>query len=181
MANPMSWYRKPHWRILVALALGLVYGVVAATAGWREFTADWVAPFGTIFLRLLLLIAVPLVLASLITGIASLSDLKKLSRIGGKTIGIYVGTTLIALIIGLTLVNLLQPGARVPDSVRAHSRRPIRATRLNVSSWPRAPVNGGRSSRSSIWCPTTSLAPRRAIATCSTWCSSPFCSGRRSC
>ena len=115
----MSWYRKPHWRILVALALGLVYGVVAATAGWREFTADWVAPFGTIFLRLLLLIAVPLVLASLITGIASLSDLKKLSRIGGKTIGIYVGTTLIALIIGLTLVNLLQPGARVPDSVRA--------------------------------------------------------------
>ena len=115
----MSWYRKPHWRILVALALGLVYGVVAATAGWREFTADWVAPFGTIFLRLLLLIAVPLVLASLITGIASLSDLKKLSRIGGKTIGIYIGTTLIALIIGLTLVNLLQPGARVPDSVRA--------------------------------------------------------------
>ena len=114
----MSWYRKPHWRILVALALGLVYGVVAATAGWREFTADWIAPFGTIFLRLLLLIAVPLVLASLITGIASLSDLKKLSRIGGKTIGIYVGTTLIALIIGLTLVNLLQPGARVPDSVR---------------------------------------------------------------
>ena len=115
----MSWYRKPHWRILVALALGLVYGVVAATAGWREFTADWIAPFGTIFLRLLLLIAVPLVLASLITGIASLSDLKKLSRIGGKTIGIYIGTTLIALIIGLTLVNLLQPGARVPDSVRA--------------------------------------------------------------
>ena len=115
----MSWYRQPHWRILVALALGLVYGVVAATAGWREFTADWVAPFGTIFLRLLLLIAVPLVLASLITGIASLSDLKKLSRIGGKTIGIYIGTTLIALIIGLTLVNLLQPGARVPDSVSA--------------------------------------------------------------
>ena len=115
----MSWYRQPHWRILVALALGLVYGVVAATAGWREFTADWIAPFGTIFLRLLLLIAVPLVLASLITGIASLSDLKKLSRIGGKTIGIYIGTTLIALIIGLTLVNLLQPGARVPDSVSA--------------------------------------------------------------
>ena len=115
----MTWYRKPHWRILVALALGLVYGVVAATAGWRDVTADWIAPFGTIFLRLLLLIAVPLVLASLIMGIASLSDLKKLSRIGGKTIGIYVGTTLIALIIGLTVVNLLQPGERVSASVRA--------------------------------------------------------------
>ena len=115
----MTWYRKPHWRILVALALGLVYGVVAAAAGWRDVTADWIAPFGAIFLRLLLLIAVPLVLASLITGIASLSDLKKLSRIGGKTIGIYVGTTLIALIIGLTVVNLLQPGERVSASVRA--------------------------------------------------------------
>ena len=115
----MTWYRKPHWRILVALVLGLVYGVVAAAAGWRDVTADWIAPFGAIFLRLLLLIAVPLVLASLITGIASLSDLKKLSRIGGKTIAIYVGTTLIALIIGLTVVNLLQPGEHVSASVRA--------------------------------------------------------------
>ena len=73
---------------------------------------------GTIFLRLLLLVAVPLVLASLITGIASLSDLNKLSRIGGKTIAMYLGTTLIALIIGLVLVNLLNPGAVVPESVR---------------------------------------------------------------
>ena len=91
----MPWYRRSHWRILIALVLGLVYGVVAAYAGWGAFTADWIAPFGTIFLRLLLLVAVPLVLASLITGIASLSDLNKLSRIGGKTIAIYLGTTLI--------------------------------------------------------------------------------------
>ncbi len=115
----MPWYRQSHWRILIALALGLGYGVVAAYAGWGDFTADWIAPFGTIFLRLLLLVAVPLVLASLITGIASLSDLNKLSRIGGKTIVIYLGTTLIALIIGLVLVNLMNPGAMVPDSVRA--------------------------------------------------------------
>ena len=114
----MPWYRQSHWRILIALGLGLVYGVVAAYAGWGGFTADWIAPFGTIFLRLLLLVAVPLVLASLITGIASLSDLNKLSRIGGKTIAIYLGTTLIALIIGLVLVNLLNPGAVVPESVR---------------------------------------------------------------
>ena len=53
-----------HWRILLALALGLVYGVVAAYAGWGEFTADWIVPFGTIFFRLLLFVAVPLVLAS---------------------------------------------------------------------------------------------------------------------
>ena len=114
----MPWYRQPHWRILIALVLGLVYGVVAAYAGWGDFTADWIAPFGTIFLRLLLLVAVPLVLASLVTGIASLSDLSKLSRIGGKTIAIYLGTTLVALIIGLVVVNVANPGAFVPESVR---------------------------------------------------------------
>ena len=65
----MAWYTQTHWRILVALGLGLLYGVLAATAGWGRFTSDWIAPFGAIFLRLLLLIAVPLVLASLITGL----------------------------------------------------------------------------------------------------------------
>jgi Na+/H+-dicarboxylate symporter len=114
----MSWHTENHWRILLALGLGLLYGVVAAIVGWAEFTADWIAPFGTIFLRLLLLIAVPLVLASLITGIASLSDLNKLSRIGGKTIVIYIGTTLMALVIGLVVVNLVRPGETVPESLR---------------------------------------------------------------
>ena len=114
----MPWYREPHWRILIALVVGLGYGVVAAYAGWGRFTADWIAPFGAIFFRLLLLVAVPLVLASLVTGIASLSDLNKLSRIGGKTIAIYLATTLVALLIGLTLVNIMQPGRMVPDSVR---------------------------------------------------------------
>jgi proton glutamate symport protein len=114
----MPWHRQSHWRILIALVLGLVYGVIAAYAGWGRFTSDWIAPFGAIFFRLLLLVAVPLVLASLVTGIASLSDLNKLSRIGGRTIAIYLATTLIALVIGLTLVNVMQPGRMVPDSVR---------------------------------------------------------------
>lgn len=114
----MPWYRRSHWRILIALGFGLCYGVVAAYAGWQDFTAAWIAPFGTIFFRLLLLVAVPLVLASLVSGIASLSDLNKLSRIGGKTIAIYLATTLVALLIGLTLVNVLNPGSYVPGSVR---------------------------------------------------------------
>lgn len=110
----MPWYKKLHWQIILGLILGLFYGIVAAQQGWIQFTADWIAPFGEIFLNGLFLIAIPLILASLVTGIASLADVKKLSRIGGKTIGIYVCTTAIALIIGLTLVNVLEPGSAVP-------------------------------------------------------------------
>lgn len=115
----MPWYKQLHWQIIIGLVLGLIYGVIAASAGWQQFTSDWIAPFGTIFLNLLQLIAVPLVLASLIVGVASLGDLEQLSRIGGKTIGIYVLTTTIALVIGLALVNTLQPGNAVPKDVRA--------------------------------------------------------------
>jgi Na+/H+-dicarboxylate symporter len=114
----MPWYKKLHWQIIIGLVLGLVYGVVAASAGWGQFTSDWVAPFGTIFLNLLQLIAVPLILASLIVGVASLGDLEQLSRIGGKTLGIYILTTTVALVIGLVLVNTLQPGRTVPQEMR---------------------------------------------------------------
>ena len=107
-----------HWQIIIGLILGLVYGIIAASNGWGSFTSDWIAPFGTVFISLLKLIAVPLVLASLITGVASLSDLKKLSRIGGKTIAIYVGTTAVAVTIGLVSVNVLQPGDKVPDQMK---------------------------------------------------------------
>jgi Na+/H+-dicarboxylate symporter len=114
----MTWYRKLHWQIIAGLILGLVYGVVAAANGWGEFTRDWIAPFGTVFLNALKLIAVPLVLASLVTGVASLSDLRKLSRIGGKTIAIYLATTTIAVTLGLLLVNIIRPGSQVPAEMR---------------------------------------------------------------
>ncbi len=114
----MSWHKQLHWQIVIGLVLGLIFGIIAAASGWSEFTADWIAPWGQIFLNLLKLIAVPLILASLITGVASLSDMKKLSRIGGKTIGIYISTTVVALVIGLFLVNVLQPGSTVPPEMR---------------------------------------------------------------
>ncbi len=88
----MPWYRKLHWQIILGLVLGVVYGVVAASQGWTHFTRDWIAPFGIMFLNGLKLIAVPLIMASLVTGVASLSDLKKLSRIGRTTIGIYISS-----------------------------------------------------------------------------------------
>ncbi len=114
----MPWYRKLHWQIIAGLVLGLIFGVVSAVGGWGAFTRAWIEPFGTIFLNLLKFIAVPLIVASLITGVASLSDLKKLSRIGGKTIAIYLGTTVVALVIGLVVVNVLQPGRTVPPEMR---------------------------------------------------------------
>ena len=107
-----------HWKIIIGLVLGLLYGIFAASQGLASFTNDWVAPFGKIFLNLLKLIAVPLVLSSLITGVASLSDTKKLSRIGGKTIAIYVLTTAVAVTIGLISVNILQPGDTVPEDMK---------------------------------------------------------------
>ena len=107
-----------HWQIIIGLTLGLIYGIIAANTGLGSFTAAWIAPFGIIFINLLKLIAVPLVLSSLITGVASLSDLKKLSRIGGKTIAIYIGTTSVAVTIGLVSVNIIQPGGRVPDQMK---------------------------------------------------------------
>ncbi len=114
----MPWYKQLHWQIIFGLVLGLLFGIVAAANGWGQFTSDWIAPFGDIFMSLLKLIAMPLVISSLITGVASLSDLRKLSRIGGKTIGIYLATTFVALLIGLVLVNVLEPGGSVPPEMR---------------------------------------------------------------
>ncbi|MAW68150.1 MAG: dicarboxylate/amino acid:cation symporter [Candidatus Marinimicrobia bacterium] len=107
-----------HWKIIIGLTLGLIFGVISASQGWGDFTNNWIAPFGKIFINLLKLIAVPLVLSSLITGVASLSDLKKLSRIGGKTITIYIVTTAIAVTIGLVAVNIIQPGETVPEDMK---------------------------------------------------------------
>ena len=107
-----------HWKIIIGLVLGLIYGVFSASYGWGTFTTSWIAPFGTVFINLLKLIAVPLVFASLVTGVASLSDTKKLSRIGGKTIMIYLSTTIISVFIGLILVNSFQPGSQIPETMK---------------------------------------------------------------
>ena len=94
-----------HWKIIIGMVLGVVYGLIANKLGWVDFTNAWIKPWGVIFVNLLKLIAVPLVFASLIKGVASLSDISKLSRIGGKTIAIYLVSTVISVSIGLFLVN----------------------------------------------------------------------------
>jgi Na+/H+-dicarboxylate symporter len=79
---------------------------------------DWVKPFGTIFINLLKLIAIPLIIASLIKGISDLKDISKLSAMGGRTIGLYILTTLIAVTIGLVVVNIFQPGNSISNETR---------------------------------------------------------------
>lgn len=108
---------KLHWQIIIGLVGGTLFGIFAAWNHWAGFTQDWIAPFGTIFVNLLKLIAVPLVFSSLVTGIASLADISQLSRMGGKTIGIYLVTTAVAITIGLVLVNVLEPGSLMPPEV----------------------------------------------------------------
>ena len=107
-----------HWKILIGMALGVLFGVVAVNTGLEDFTRKWIMPWGKIFLNLLKLIAVPLILASLIKGISDLKDISKLSQIGGRTLAIYVATTITAVIIGLLLVNIIQPGSGIAESTR---------------------------------------------------------------
>lgn len=105
-----------HWKIIIGMVLGILFGFLMNTVGGgKGFVTDWIAPFGTIFINLLKLIAVPLILASLIKGISDLKDISKIKSMGLRTIIIYVGTTLIAIVIGLSIVNVIKPGAGMPQ------------------------------------------------------------------
>lgn len=114
----MIWYKKLHWQIIIGLILGLIWGLFASFLGMGDFTSRYIRPFGTIFIDLLKLIAVPLVLASLVVGISNLNDMTRLSKMGIKTVAIYLITTVLAITIGLTVVNVLQPGASLPAETR---------------------------------------------------------------
>ena len=105
-----------HWQILIGMVLGLVFGFIMTQLSWGiGFVTDWIKPIGSIFIKLLKLIAIPLILASLIKGISDLKDISKFRNIGLRTIIIYVCTTVVAITIGLLLVNALQPGDGVSE------------------------------------------------------------------
>lgn len=111
-----------HWKIIIGLVLGIVYSFVSSYMGWNKFTIDWIDPFGTIFIRLLKFIAVPLVLFSIIGGVSGLPDPSKLGRMGAKTLVAYLVTTITAVGIGLLLVNTLRPGDYIAEEQRAKNR-----------------------------------------------------------
>ncbi|MBT0608700.1 dicarboxylate/amino acid:cation symporter [Aequorivita echinoideorum] len=111
-----------HWKIIIGLILGIVWAILSSQLGWSEFTINWIAPFGTIFINLLKLIAVPLVLVSIISGVANIGDPSSLGRMGGKTLGAYLLTTLFAVGLGLVLVNVIKPGKLVDEQSRIDNR-----------------------------------------------------------
>lgn len=106
-----------HWKILIGMILGVIFGfAMLQFDGGAEFVNNLIKPLGVIFIKLLKLIAIPLILASLIKGISDLKDISKLASIGVKTIVIYVLTTIIAISIGISLVNFFSPGDAVSDN-----------------------------------------------------------------
>ena len=103
-----------HWKILIGMLSGVLFGVLMLNInGGDLFVNNWIKPLGTIFVKLLKLIAIPLILASLIKGISDLKDISKFKTIGSKTIITYIVTTVIAISIGLVLVNVINPGSGI--------------------------------------------------------------------
>lgn len=126
-----------HWQVIFGMILGLIVAYVAVIFDGHEYTTsggetatletnqlvlDYLKPFGDIFINILKLIAVPMVLFSIISGVTSLGDIKKLGRMGIKTLLIYVATTMTAVLVGLLVVNLLSPGDNVDDEILTDNR-----------------------------------------------------------
>ena len=109
-----------HWKIVIGMVAGVIFGFVMTLFDWgTTFVSDWILPIGTIFVRLLKLIAVPLILASLIKGISDLKDIAKFKDMGLRTFGLYMMTTVIAIFIGLALVNTFNPGEGISQETIA--------------------------------------------------------------
>lgn len=109
-----------HWQILIGMIAGIGFGLIFTQFDWgKDFVGDWIEPFGSIFVNLLKLIAVPLILASLIKGISDLKDIAKFRNMGIRTIIIYIFTTIIAITIGLVAVNVIEPGNGISEETIA--------------------------------------------------------------
>lgn len=112
-------YLPLYVKILIGMAIGLILGLIATSTGLTSYVTDWIKPFGEIFMRLLKLIAIPLVLISLIKGIGGLKDISKFATMGVRTLVLYVCTTIVAIIIGIGLVLAIKPGEMVSKETSA--------------------------------------------------------------
>lgn len=117
-----------HTRILIGMAAGVAYALLSSFLGWSRFNLTWIDPFGTIFINLLKLIAVPLVLFSIITGVAGMGEVRRLGKLGARTLLLYLITTVMAVTVGLVAVNVLKPGTWGDAEKRL-------ANRVNYELW----------------------------------------------
>ncbi|MCP5493212.1 MAG: dicarboxylate/amino acid:cation symporter [Leptospiraceae bacterium] len=115
-------------KILLGMVLGVILGIVAVSFKFDTFVINWIKPWGVIFINLLKVIAVPLIFVSLVKGISSLNDISKLSRIGIKTISLYITTTIVAVSLGLVLVNVIKPGNTFPEAKKQEFREKYAGT-----------------------------------------------------
>lgn len=119
LSTTAPWYRRLHWQVLLALAGGAGFGLAAVYLGWQGWARDWVAPFGTVFMNLLKFVALPMVVFSVISGIASIGDARQLSRLGGRALLWFLITAVIAVGIGLVFAATLRPGDALPREASA--------------------------------------------------------------
>jgi len=105
-------------KVLIGLLVGVIFGVLANQWGFSAFVFSYIKPIGSAFIKLISMVVVPLVFASLLVGTASLNDIRKLGRIGAKTVAYYLCTTIIAISIGLLLANTLKPGEGLSQEKR---------------------------------------------------------------
>ena len=150
-----------HWKILIGMLMGVIFGVLMLQIqGGVGFIGAWIKPLGTIFVKLLKLIAVPLILASLIKGISDLKDISKFASIGLKTVVIYVLTTVVAICIGLSLVNIFKPGNGVSDATISK----LTATYANNSSVQGKIEEAGRQQDSGPLAFVVDMVPENAFS-----------------
>ncbi len=123
------WKKLPlHSKIIISLILGIVWSLISSALGWNEFTTKFINPFGVIFIKLLKFIAIPLILFSITSGISSLPDISKLGRMGFKTLGMYLVTTVLSISVGLFLVNTVKPGSYL-------DKNKLIENRINYELW----------------------------------------------
>ncbi|WP_366187544.1 dicarboxylate/amino acid:cation symporter [Flavobacterium ovatum] len=107
-----------HWKILIGMVAGLLFGFLMKNLEQKGIVVDWIKPFGTVFINMLKMIAVPLIVVSLIVGLADLKDISKLSKLGGRTVFFYLCTTIFAVSLGLVLANVIKPGSYINEASR---------------------------------------------------------------
>lgn len=121
--------KRPKFPLYIQILLGMLAGILLGILALQfdtdqfdgtQFIQHWIRPWGQLFIRLLQLIAIPLVFISLVKGVTGLKDISKFSRIGGKTVGIYLCTTVVAVLLGLTLGLIVKPGKLVNQEQVAH-------------------------------------------------------------